>query len=129
MDAKAVMEATMRQMTDSQRMLMLQTLDADATPAERERVQQSLAEIAELQAKYLGWERLAPVMRKAYADVFSAREVDAMIAFYGTPEGAATLRKTPQVMAATLQAMQPMLQEMLRELEARSNARIKPTKH
>ena len=57
-------------------------------------------------------------VRKVYAQVFDKREVDAMIAFYSSPEGASILKKSPQVLAATMQEVQPIARDTMTEVKA-----------
>jgi hypothetical protein len=57
-------------------------------------------------------------MRKVYSQVFDNREVDAMIAFYSTPEGASILRKSPQVLAVAMQEIQPIARDAMLEAKA-----------
>ena len=48
----------------------------------------------------------------------SKAEVDAMIAFYGSVEGASILRKAPQAMSLTMQEMQPLMQGLMEDIKA-----------
>ena len=92
--------------------------------AEGELSEQDRAEMSDLmrrtQAKVqarLSWDKLEPMLRRVYMQVFSKREVDAMVAFYGSADGRSILRKSPQAMALTMQEMQPIMQEMMADLK------------
>lgn len=67
--------------------------------------------------KHLSWEALEPVVRKVYMQVFSKREVQAMTAFYASPEGASILKKSPQAMGLTMQEIQPAMQAAMQEVK------------
>ena len=44
--------------------------------------------------------------------------LDAMTAFYSSPEGASILKKTPQVMAMSMQEIQPIIRDAMAEVKA-----------
>ena len=74
----------------------------------------------------MSWTELEPVLRKVYGQVFDKQEVDAMIAFYSTPEGASILKKTPQVLAITMQEIQPIIRATMAEVKAMVDAEAAP---
>ena len=125
-DMPTMMGQMMQQMFASQQ-AMQQSFDKDLGEAERQKLQATMERANAIMAKYLAWDRLEPIMRDVYSQVFTAREVDAMIAFYRSPEGAATLKKSPQAMALAMQAMQPLMAQALAELEQLSEMETKAT--
>lgn len=99
-----------------------QFLDENATAEQREEMRQVIAKQQAATRKAMSWDALGPIYRKVYRKLFTAEEVDAMIAFYGSEAGRGILRKMPQAMELTMQEMQPMLhalvEDMKREIEA-----------
>lgn len=75
----------------------------------------------------MAWERLEPIMRDAYRKTFSRAEMDAMIRFYGSPEGQQIIAKTPLLMHNSMEAMQsligPMLAGLKKDLDEMQRAR------
>lgn len=65
----------------------------------------------------LDWTKIEPVVIDAYAHTFSQREVDAMTAFYRTPEGGAILEKMPQLTVQTSLLMQQRMRDLLPRLQ------------
>ena len=65
----------------------------------------------------LAWERLQPLYRDLYRETFSAEEIDAMIAFYGSPAGQSARGKMPALAQRTDAELRKRLQPMLQELQ------------
>ena len=68
---------------------------AKLTPAQRHRVDQANARLTQLLATEMSWRSLGPEVSQVYADVFSQPEIDAMLAFYGSPAGRSMIAKSP----------------------------------
>ena len=118
MDAKSMMDGMLRQVVASQQAMVEEAFGKDLPDAERARMQDVMAKTNAITLKHISWTALEPVMRKVYAQVFDKQEVGAMIAFYSSPEGASILKKSPQVLAATMQEIQPIAREAMVEVKA-----------
>lgn len=87
------------------------------SPAQRQSLQRSMDKIMARADQLLAWENVAPIYRKVYRDTFQANEVQAMIDFYGTPEGRSILEKMPKAMGQTMQEMQPLMKKMFEQIQ------------
>lgn len=113
MDMKTMLEGAYAQLGQAMEQMSGSILPKDASEADRARLKAALQREQVLMREEMNWERLAPIYRKVYADVFSAEEVDAMTRFYTSPEGHSILAKMPQAMGRTMQEMQPIMQSMM----------------
>jgi len=118
LDMQSMMDGMLKQMSASQQAMVVDAFGKDLSDAERARMQDLLEKTNALTLRHLSWEALEPVIRKVYAQVFSKQEVDAMIAFYSSPEGASILKKAPQAMALSMQEMQPLVRDTMAEVKA-----------
>ena len=118
MDAKSMMDGMLRQVVASQQAMVEEAFGNDLPDAERARMQDVMSKTNAITLKHMSWTALEPVLRKVYAQVFDKHEVGAMIAFYSSPEGASILKKSPQVLAATMQEIQPIAREAMVEVKA-----------
>ncbi|QNU14888.1 DUF2059 domain-containing protein [Thermomonas sp. XSG] len=117
MDMKTMMAGMMQQMQGAQEKMLADAFGADLDEAKRARMQEAMATSSTIIQKHLSWEALEPVVRKVYMQVFSKREVQAMTAFYASPEGASILKKSPQAMGLTMQEIQPAMQAAMQEVK------------
>lgn len=76
-------------------------------------------------AKYMSWSAMAPKFAKLYADAFTEAELRDLIAFYRTPTGKKSSRKTPELIAAGGALGQEVLQAHSAELQEMVEARAK----
>ena len=118
MDMRAMMAGMMQQMHGAQEKMLAEAFGADLDEAKRARMQEAMATSTAIIQKHLSWDALEPVVRKVYMQVFSKREVQAMTAFYTSPEGASILKKSPQAMGLTMQEIQPAMQAAMQEVKA-----------
>lgn len=118
MGMQSMMDDMLKQMSASQEAMVVDAFGKDLSDAERGRMQDVLAKANALTLKHLSWAALEPIMRKVYAQVFSKQEVDAMVAFYSSPEGSSILKKAPQAMALSMQEMQPLVRDTMAEVKA-----------
>ena len=118
MDMKAMMAAMMQQMGAAQEKMLTDAFGSQLTDDKRKRMQEAMATSNAIIQKHLSWDALAPIVRKVYAQTFSKREVQAMTAFYTSPEGASILKKAPQAMALTMQEVQPVMLSAMQEVKA-----------
>ena len=56
---------------------------------------------------------------------FTANELEALANFYGSPEGMSITQKTPQIMSAVMQEVQPLRQQRMRDKMPILKQRIK----
>lgn len=118
MDMQAMMAGIMDQMSDVQGQMLDEAFGKDLSDDDRERMKSVTARTNALVKKRMSWPAIEPVIRKVYLQLFSKAEVDAMVAFYGSPEGASILRKAPQAMSLTMQEMQPLMQGLMEDIKA-----------
>jgi len=64
----------------------------------------------------LGWEKNKEMYVRLYADTFSQEEIDAQVAFYGSPIGQAILDKQPVLMQKTGVLMQELAGRLMQKL-------------
>jgi uncharacterized protein len=95
----------------------LQMLGEDATAEQRESLQRITKQQQAVMRKTLSWDTMAPIYRRIYAKLFSAEEVEAMTAFYGSETGRGIMRKMPQAMQLSMQEMQPMMQTLIADMQ------------
>lgn len=94
-----------------------QFLGDDASPQKREDMRRALAKQHEAMRRTMSWDKLGPIYRNVYRKLFTAEEIDAMIAFYGSSTGRDILRKMPQAMELTMQEMQPIMQTLIADMQ------------
>ena len=102
----------------AQEKMLADAFGGDLTEEKRKQMQAAMATSNAVIQKHLSWDALEPIVRKVYTQVFSAREVQAMTAFYASPEGASILKKSPQAMALTMQEIQPVMLAAMQEVKA-----------
>ena len=117
-DMPSMLSGMVKQMTEAQHAMVAEAFGKDIPEAQRAHMQQVLAKSDAIVQKHLSWQTLEPVFRKVYTQVFSKQEVDAMIAFYSSAEGASILKKSPQALALSIREMQPIARETMTEVKA-----------
>ena len=122
MRARKTVEAMVPQVQAMQQQMVQQLIAGQPLSAEQ---QQALDRIvyranAQMLAR-VSWNNMQPMYREIYRQTFSADDMAAMVGFYGSQAGQNLLDKMPQLMQATMTAMQqvmvPMLQQMQRDIE------------
>ncbi len=101
-----------------------QMLGEDATPEQRASFEKTMARQRDSMRRILSWDTLGPIYRKVYARLFTAEEVEAMVAFYGSDTGRGILRKMPQAMQLSMEEMQPIMETMIAEMKQNIEADI-----
>lgn len=102
--------------------LLLQTV-AQATqgqaipPKIQKEIDQQRAEMMGLMKDLLAWEKLEPLYVRVYQKTFTQQELDAMLAFYKTPAGAAMIAKMPAVMQNTMEEMQGLMGPVMEKMQ------------
>ncbi len=128
MRAEQTLAAVVPQVEAAQKQMVDQVLAGqEVTPEQRQRIDALVKKSSARMADMLSWEKMQPLYRDIYRQTFSAEDMDAMIAFYGSPAGQAVLDKMPALMQHTMVAMQkmiaPMLQDMQRDLQEQAAAK------
>ena len=122
MDMQRMLDEMFAQMDIVGKQMGERMLGEEATPEQRAAMQDAMARQQASMRKLMSWENVGPVYRKVYRRLFTAEEIDAMIAFYGSEAGRGIMRKMPQAMELAMQEMQPMFETMVadmrKELEA-----------
>ena len=117
MDMETMMAGMMAQMSNVQAQMVDEAFGKELSEADRKRMQSVTARTQALVEKSMSWTAIEPIIRKVYLQLFSKPEVDAMIAFYGSAEGASILRKSPQAMTLTMQEMQPLMMRLMEDIK------------
>ncbi len=117
MDMRTMMGNMMKQMGDVQQAAIAEGFGKDLSEQDKAEMSEFMRSANAKVQQRLSWDKLEPLLRKVYTQLFTRQEVDAMIAFYGSAEGQSILKKSPQIMALTMQEMQPIMQEMMADLK------------
>jgi uncharacterized protein len=104
-----------------------QMLGEDATPAQRESLRDILARQRASTRKAMSWDTLGPIYRRVYTKLFTAEEVEAMTAFYGSDAGRGIMRKMPQAMQLSMEEMQPIMRTMIDDMRITLEAELHNT--
>ena len=117
MDMRRTLDEMFVQMDTMSESMGLQMLGDDATPEQRASLKRVTAQQQGAMRKTMSWDTMAPIYRRIYTRLFSAEEVEAMTAFYGSENGRSILRKMPQAMQLSMEEMQPMMQTMIADMQ------------
>lgn len=71
----------------------------DATPEQKAKAEDFKKQANQTIETQLGWEAMKPAVVDLYVKTFTEDQLDAIVAFYKTPAGAALLEKTPELSA------------------------------
>ena len=123
-----MMAGMMAQMSNVQAQMVDEAFGKELSDADRARMQSVTARTQALVEKSMSWTAIEPIIRKVYLQLFSKPEVDAMIAFYGSTEGASILRKSPQAMTLTMQEMQPLMMRLMEDIKVDIDNEVKARK-
>jgi uncharacterized protein len=117
MDMRRTLDEMFAQIETASESMGLQMLGENATPEQRDSLRRITASQQTSMREALSWDRMGPIYRRIYARLFTAEEIDAMIAFYGSDTGRAIMRKMPQAMQMSMEEMGPVLQGMLGKMQ------------
>lgn len=117
MDMRRTLDEMFVQVDTMSNTMGRQMLGEDPTPEQRAAFEKTMAKQRDSMRRIMSWDTLGPIYRKIYARLFTAEEVDAMIAFYGSDTGRSIMRKMPQAMQLSMEEMQPTLQSMIAEMQ------------
>lgn len=116
-DARKMMEQMLPAVMQQSQQMAMQALPADASDEDRAKLEQMMQAHHRALVRAFSWERLQPVYQRVYGEVFTAREVQAMIDFYRSPEGASAMAKMPQAVQLSMVQMQPIMLELMQAFE------------
>lgn len=129
MDMRTMMDNMLKQMGDVQEATIVQAFGKDLSDKDKTEMSDFMRRTQSKVQARLSWDKLEPLLRRVYMQLFTTREVDAMVAFYGSAEGRSILKKSPQAMALTMQEMQPIMQEMMADLKTDLDQELASRKH
>lgn len=107
--------------------VMEQQLLAEFKPAnagERREMERALALMKEEVTTALGWDLVLPIYRRVFLAQYTTEEIDAAIAFYGSPHGRSMVRKQPAALNQVLQELQPVIQQQMGAVGERVKAKL-----
>ena len=125
MDMRRTLDEMFVQMDSMSESMGLQMLGDNATPEQRASLKRITAQQQGAMRKAMTWDTMAPIYRRIYTRLFSAEEVEAMTAFYGSDSGRSIMRKMPQAMQLSMQEMQPMMQTMIADMQKNLETELK----
>jgi hypothetical protein len=94
----------------------------NATPLEVRKAAQAAGECLQAAMKVSSVDELINAMVPIYQRHLTHSDIDGIVEFYSTPLGQKVLKEMPAMMAESMQAVQPILQKHLPELEAQAEA-------
>ncbi len=113
---KAMIPAQMQQM---QKNLPGQGAGAEAAKAAAKAAsEKSLEKTMALIAEEMSWEKMKEDYVGVYADVFTAEEMEALLAFYKSPAGRAFVAKQPELMQRSMEVSQKASLRLMPKLMA-----------
>ncbi len=116
MDMRRMLDEMFVQMDAMSDSMGQQMLGEQATQQQRDSLRDITSRQRASTRKALSWEKVAPIYRKVYMTLFTAEEIEAMTAFYGSDMGRTLMRKMPQAMQLSMQEMQPIMQTMIEDM-------------
>lgn len=116
MDMQRTLDAMFTQINAMGDSMGQQMLGENATPEQRESVRSIIARQQASTRKAMSWDALGPIYRRVYMKLFTAEEIEAMTAFYGSDAGRSILRKMPQAMQLSMEEMQPIMRTMIEDM-------------
>lgn len=118
MRARHTLDTMLPQVEASQRQMMEQmTAGQVLTDPQRALLERIAASNARNIRELLTWEKMMPMYRDIYRQTFDARDMDAMIDFYGSPAGQRVIDKMPQAVQNTMAALQAMLVPAMQKMQ------------
>ncbi len=127
MDMRKVVNDMMAQMDSVSRNMGKTMLGENVSAEQQKKFDRVLSEQQILARKTLTWEKLSPIYHRVYAQLFTADEVQAMTAFYGSEHGRSIMTKMPQAMQLSMQEMMPLLQSMMQDMQKTISSELSKT--
>jgi hypothetical protein len=89
------------------------TVPPDASPEVKAKIEETHRRSIDLIKQQMNWQRMKP----RYAKLFTAEELDGMVAFYESPVGQSMLKKMPELVKRSMALGQNALNEIAPELK------------
>jgi uncharacterized protein len=99
-------------------MMQNMSVQMGVKPDEKPIFDKYYADMTEVLKTKMNWQKMQPMMVNLYDKQFSEQEISDMLDFYKTESGQAILKKMPQVMQASMQMSQSLVQEAMPEIQA-----------
>lgn len=116
LEMRRTLDEIFAQMNTMSETVGLQVLGEDATAEQRASMKRIVAQQQKAMREVMSWETMAPIYRRIYMRLFTADEVKAMTAFYGSDTGRGIMRKMPQAIQLSMEEMGPVMERMMAEL-------------
>jgi hypothetical protein len=120
------MEQTMEMIKSS---VVQEALGMKASPEQARQLEAFQTKVSKLLSNAFSWEKVKPDFVKLYAETYTDKEMDDILAFYRSPSGQAMVTKGMALMPKTaaisqkrLAEIQPELQKLLKEFAASTPA-------
>ena len=117
MEMRRTLEETYGQIEAMSESMGMRMLGEDASPQQRESLKRVMSQQQRTMRNVMSWDVVGPIYKRVYAKLFTAEEVDAMIAFYGSDTGRRIMRKTPQAIQLSMEEMQPIIVATIGEMK------------
>lgn len=101
--------------TDQMMMGMAQQMGIQGN--ERPLFDQYVKDIQILMRTEISWEKMRAPLVAVYADTFTQKEVDDMVAFYKTESGQSLIEKMPGVMNQSMEVSQKLLMSLMPQIQ------------
>ncbi|MCM1129506.1 MAG: DUF2059 domain-containing protein [Alistipes senegalensis] len=108
-------QATVQEMTQIIEQSTRQTLHR-VPPAQQEKFRQTMSRLDTIVREEMNWEKIKPQYIRIYAETFTQKEVDDLMAFYQTPSGQSFIKKQPEVTRKTSALSQEKMEIMMKRL-------------
>jgi len=96
---------------------MPSSIPADAPQERRANLEAEQKQSMELIQQRMSWERMKPRFARLYEELFTAEEIDGIVAFYESPAGQSMLVKMPELMQRSMALGQEAIQAIIPELQ------------
>lgn len=85
-------------------------------PEKQAKFKEMLKKMDAMVQEEMSWKKMAPEYVKIYAETFTQKEIDDLIAFYNTPSGQSFIKKQPLVLQRTMALSQEKMGIMMGRL-------------
>jgi hypothetical protein len=110
-------QANVDQMTAQILKMLPSAVPPDASPEARAKFEEIQRKSIDLIKQQMSWQRMKSQYAKLYEDLFTAEELDGMIAFYESPAGRSMLKKMPELVQRSMMLGQAAFNEIIPELQ------------
>src|SRR5579859_3808675 len=114
MNVEAQQKQVMAQM---QQMVMAQVKAQIPSAGDQAKAEELQKKMFALIADETSWQKIKPVMAKAYSDTYTEPEIDGILAFYKSPAGKAMVDKQPALMGKVMTGMQAQMSTIMTDIQ------------